>query len=92
MVKKGLDNYKSLRNDCVLSCSRGKESGTNGFKLQRRLCLNIRKNFLIVQTVWQLNGLPLNVVDSSLREVFKQRLDSHLLGMLLFWTACFSGA
>ena len=57
--------------------SRAPETRTrsNGFKLQKkRFHLNIRKNFLTVRAVRQWNRL----VESPL-EVFKQRLDSHLL-------------
>ena len=58
-------------------------TGSNGFKLQeKRFHLNIRKNFPMVRAVQQWNRLPRRVVESPSLEVFKQRLDGHLLGIL----------
>lgn len=50
--------------------------------------MNVRKSCLMVQSVWQWNRLPGKMGDSPVLEVFKQRVDSHLLGMLQLWSAC----
>ena len=56
---------------------------SNGFKVQeKRFHLNLRKNFLIVRAGQQWNRLPRSVVESPSFEVFKQRLDCHVLGVL----------
>ena len=65
--------------------SRAPETRTrsNGFKVQEtRFHLNIRKNFLMVRAVQQWNRVPQRVVEFPSLEVFKQRLDGHLLGVL----------
>lgn len=55
----------------------------NGLKLQgSRFRLDIRKNFLTVRVINRWNSLPREVVSSPSLEVFKQKLDSHLSGMV----------
>ena len=56
---------------------------SNGFKLQeKRFHLNLRKNFLTVRAGWQWDMLPWSVVESPSLEVFKQRLEGHLSGVV----------
>ena len=56
---------------------------TNEWKLIRgRSTLEIRRNFLMVQTIKQWNSLPPDVVGAPSLEVFKKRLDSHVSGMV----------
>ena len=56
---------------------------SNGFKLQeKRFHLNLRKNFLTIRAGRQWDMLPWSVVESPSFEVFKQRLDGHLSGVL----------
>uniref|UniRef100_A0A670JFS2 Reverse transcriptase domain-containing protein n=1 Tax=Podarcis muralis TaxID=64176 RepID=A0A670JFS2_PODMU len=67
----------------LFSAAPEKRTRSNGSKLQeRRFHLNIRKNFLTVRAVRQLNLLPRSVVESPSLEVFKQRLDNHMSGVL----------
>lgn len=42
---------------------------------------HIRKKFLTVRVVWQWNRLAQEVVDSPSLEMFKQKLNRHLLEM-----------
>uniref|UniRef100_A0A670K9H8 Reverse transcriptase domain-containing protein n=1 Tax=Podarcis muralis TaxID=64176 RepID=A0A670K9H8_PODMU len=67
----------------LFSAAPEKWTRSNGSKLQeRRFHLNIRKNFLTVRAVRQWNLLPRSVVESPSLEVFKQRLDNHMSGVL----------
>ncbi|XP_053250915.1 uncharacterized protein LOC128416878 [Podarcis raffonei] len=67
----------------LFSAAPEKRTRSNGSKLQeRRFHLNIRKNFLTVRAVRQWNLLPRSVVASPSLEVFKQRLDNHMSGVL----------
>ena len=56
---------------------------SNGFKVQeKKFHLNIRKNFMTIRAIQQWNRLAQREVESPSLEVFKQRLDGHLLEML----------
>ncbi|KAG9466777.1 hypothetical protein GDO78_016145 [Eleutherodactylus coqui] len=56
---------------------------SNGMKLKgRRHKLDIRKNFLTVRLINEWNRLPWEVVSFPSMEVFKQRLDKYLSGMI----------
>ncbi|XP_077772840.1 uncharacterized protein LOC114582471 [Podarcis muralis] len=67
----------------LFSAAPEKRTWSNGSKLQeRRFHLNMRKNFLTVRAVRQWNLLPRSVVESPSLEVFKQRLDNHMSGVL----------
>ena len=61
---------------------------SSGFKLQeKRFHLNLGKNFLTVGAGRPWKGLPRSVLESPSLGVFKQRLDSHLSGVL-WWSSC----
>lgn len=44
---------------------------------------DIRKKLLMVRVVWQWNRLPQEGVDSPSLDIVKQRLERHMLEMLM---------
>jgi len=55
----------------------------NGHKLkQRKLCLNMRKNFFPLRVTEHWNRLPREAVESPSLEIFKTRLDKVLCSLL----------
>ena len=68
----------------LFSTSPDTRTRSNGFKLQEKgFHLNLRKkNILTVRAGRQWHRLPQSVVESPSLEVFKQRLDGHLSGVL----------
>ena len=54
-----------------------------GLKLKEvRFWLNIRKNFLTVRAVRQLNQLSWGLLSAPTLEAFKKNLDNHLADMV----------
>lgn len=51
-------------------------------KVTTKFRLNVGKNFLIIRTMPKWDGMATEVVSSPSLELFKQRLNGHLSGML----------
>lgn len=67
------------------SVSTGGRTRSNGLNLQHwRFKLDIKKNILTIRLDKLWNKLPLESVKSPSLEVFKNRLDKHLSGIVWF--------
>lgn len=62
------------------------KSQINVFKLQKKQILSESwgKNILIIRVIWTWNQLPTEILVSPSLTVFKQNLDRHFSGLLLF--------